>query len=323
MRHERMAGIALISVLLAVALVATISAGLIARQHIEIRRTTNLLHAHKAYQYALGVESWATRLLSRDLLEGQGNRIDHLSEAWARSLPPTEVAGGMLTGRIEDLQARFNLNNLRLENPDDKGAWHGDLACFRELLQQCRLEPHLVWPVVDWIDGGDRDGTSPGGAEDYEYLGLEIPYRTANRPMADPGELILVRGFDYDGYLCLLPFVSALPGRVPINVNTASARVLMARIDGMTETQAEQVTERRKTEPYQSVDGFTEYLKTIGAPVPEGKDRFDEGSIGVASDYYRIVASARTGNTRMDLFTRIERLENGKIRVLSRSRADF
>nr|VFK65847.1 MAG: general secretion pathway protein K [Candidatus Kentron sp. UNK]VFK71579.1 MAG: general secretion pathway protein K [Candidatus Kentron sp. UNK] len=325
MRRDR--GIALISVILTVALIATISTGMIARQYVEIRRTSNLIHAHQAFEYALGVESWATRLLRRDLLEKEENNTDHPGEAWASALPPTDIAGGMLTGRIEDLQARFNLNNLRRSPPDPKKpgeeeVWR-DLARFQELLKRCELEAHLAWPVVDWIDGGDRDETSPGGAEDYAYLGLDVPYRAANAPMASPDELVLTRGFDYDAYACLSPFVSALPEYVPINVNTASGPVLMASIIGMTEAQAERIIRRRETEPYRSVDDFTEYLKAIGAPAPDAKGASDKGSFSVSSDYYLVVASARIGNIRMDLFSRVKRLADGKIRVLSRRWGNF
>nr|VFK39300.1 MAG: general secretion pathway protein K [Candidatus Kentron sp. TC] len=314
MRHDH--GIALISVILTVALIATISTGMIARRHLEIRGTTNLIHAHKALEYALGVELWATRLLRRDLAEKEENTIDHPGEAWATALPPTDIAGGMLTGHIEDLQARFNLNNLRRSPPGSEKRGEGkgwsDSMGFQELLKQCELEPHLAWPVVDWIDGGDRDETSPGGAEDYAYLGLDIPYRAANAPMVSPDELVLVQGFGYEAYACLSPFVSALPEHVPINVNTASAPVLMASIIGSTKAQAERIVRRRETEPYQSVDDFIEYLKVIGAPTP------DKGSFSVDSDYYLVVASARIGNIQMDLFSRVKRLADGKIRVLSR-----
>nr|VFK60338.1 MAG: general secretion pathway protein K [Candidatus Kentron sp. TUN] len=321
MRRDRIAGIALMSVILAVALIATISAGMITRQHVEIRRTTNLIHAYHAYEYALGVEFWATRLLARDLLEKPEKRIDHGDEAWAKTLPPTDVTGGILTGRIEDLQARFNLNNLRLSSPDEeknRATWRNDLMRFQELLKRCELQPRLAWPVVDWIDGTDRDEISPGGAEDYEYLGLDVPYRTANAPMVSSSELVLVRGFDYDAYLCLSPFVSALPEYVPINVNTASVPILMAIIAGITEIQAEQIVNRREMEPYESVDEFIEYVKTMGVPAPETKDNFKKDSISVASSHYLVAATARIDNTRMDLFSRVRRLENGKGRVLSR-----
>ena len=38
--------------------------------------------------------------------------VDHLGEPWAMRLPPVPVERGELTGRIDDQQAAFNLNNL-------------------------------------------------------------------------------------------------------------------------------------------------------------------------------------------------------------------
>jgi len=309
MRCGRTTGIALISVILAVALIATITAGMIARQHVEIRRTTNLIHAYKAYEYALDVEFWGRMVLARDLLEKEKNNTNYSGEAWANPLPPTDIAGGMLAGRIEDLQARFNLNNLQRKHPND-------LMRFQELLQQCNLNPDLAWSVVDWIDE-DREA-SAGGAEDYTYLGLETPYRTANAPMANPSELVLVRGFDYDAYTCLLPSISTLPEYVPINVNTAPVPVLMTLVAGMTKIQGEKIVSSREEEPFESVEDFIEFLKEPDVSPLKAKDKFDKDAISVASTYYLIISTARVGNTRLELFSRIK-LENGESRVLSRS----
>lgn len=295
---------------------------MIARQHIDIRRTTNIVHAGKAYEYARGIELWATRLLAQDLRQEE-EKIDHLDEAWAKALPRTDVAGGTLTGRIEDLQGRFNLNNLvQSGTPEDDEQTRPPMESvrFEHLLERCDLPPGLVWSVMDWLDE-DTNRFYPDGAEDYAYLGLDAPYRAANAPMVSPSELSLVHGFDYDAYACLEPFIATLPAYTAINVNTASVEVLMALLGDITETQAIQLVERRQIQPYESVDDFLEAVEDIGISTSQvGNEVSGNNLIGVNSSHYLVIADTQIGTVRMRLFSQVERLEDGNVRVLLRGR---
>jgi len=98
-------------VLLIVALATVTAVAMTTRQQFDIRRTANLLNSEQAYLYALGGEEWAKQILLRDAAK---NKFDHTKELWALPLPPTFISGGNLQGHIEDLQSRFNLNNLVL-----------------------------------------------------------------------------------------------------------------------------------------------------------------------------------------------------------------
>ena len=60
--------------------------------------------------YVQGAEAWAADILRQDLVDSPDS--DHLGEQWAIELPPLPVDGGTIVGRLEDLQGRFNLNNL-------------------------------------------------------------------------------------------------------------------------------------------------------------------------------------------------------------------
>ena len=65
---------------------------------------------------------------------------DHLDEIWAQELPGLPIDGGDVWGKIEDMQGRFNVNNLI----DDAGEIDEDmLEQFRRLLDlvifYCRL----------------------------------------------------------------------------------------------------------------------------------------------------------------------------------------
>ncbi|MCP5158530.1 MAG: type II secretion system minor pseudopilin GspK [Gammaproteobacteria bacterium] len=78
-------------------------------QQIAIRRSTVLQHQQQARLYTLGVEQWATLILIRDQ---QASKTDHLHEEWANLALALPVEGGILSGKMRDLQGCFNLNNL-------------------------------------------------------------------------------------------------------------------------------------------------------------------------------------------------------------------
>ena len=143
--------------MLITAVAAIAAAAMASRQHLDIRRSANLMANDQAYLFALGVESWATQVLARD---AGGGQVDHLQEDWAVVLPPITVEGAVLTGHIEDMQGRYNLNNLV-----DKGTVSAnDLQNFQRLLQALDIDPVLAQAVADWIDT-DVQPEFPDGAE--------------------------------------------------------------------------------------------------------------------------------------------------------------
>ena len=106
---KRQRGVALITVLLVVAIVTVVCAGMIARQQLSIRGTANQVQARQAWHYALGGEALAQSILRRDLrASGNGSgqpAVDHLLEPWALPQPAYDLdeGQGQVQIRIEDL----------------------------------------------------------------------------------------------------------------------------------------------------------------------------------------------------------------------------
>jgi len=209
-----------------------------------------------------GALHWASVALLEDAAQ---NSIDHLGEVWAQRLPTLPVDGGAISVSIEDAQGRFNLNNLVQNNARSQP----DFEVFWRLLQTLRLDPNLANAVVDWIDP-NSDVSSPGGAEDIDYLNLKTPYRAANQPLASVDELRLVRGFDAKTLQTLLPFVTALPpaaGRTPINVNTAKPEVLAA-LANKDLAWAQREADNLRDTPMQNTGEFTKLLQLPAGAAP-------------------------------------------------------
>ncbi len=307
-RRSAQGGAALITAILITAIATIAAVAMASRQHLDIRRTTNVIESSQAYLFALGAEEWGRQLLIRDRLE---NQIDHLEEDWATTLPPIEVEGGRVAGQIEDLQGRFNLNNLVTGNQPSQL----DLDRFRRLLFLLGLDEQLAEAVVDWIDENE-DVSIPGGAEDFEYLGRELPYRTPNAKMASVSELLLVKGVDREVYDELLPYVTVLPEYTDINVNTASAKLLRTLVAGLTDSEADELIDAR------SPDGFASVADFVGHAAIAGRIT-DNSGLSVQTKYFIINAASEFGRGRTNLYSLMVRDDNAKVEVAMRAQGVY
>ena len=216
--ESRQRGVALITALLLVFLATMTAVEAVYSFQLTLNRSAVVLGQRQVWYYALGGEAWAMEILRRD---AEDNEFDHLEESWATQIPALPIQGGALAGKIEDLQGRFNLNDL----VDDEGlVVPARVEQLDRLLRALQLEADIGPAVADWIDA-DLD-PQPGGAESSDYLLRTPPHVAANLVMADPSELRQVRGVTAEVYEALLPHVSALPRGTPLNVNTATLPVL-------------------------------------------------------------------------------------------------
>ena len=108
-------GAALVVAMLVFALVAALMVGLQRDFTLTLQRGTHQLFSEQAWAYLMGAEGLAALALQADSRADARADVaaDHLGEVWAQ--PPTPYpleAGGYMSGRIEDLQGRLNLNLL-------------------------------------------------------------------------------------------------------------------------------------------------------------------------------------------------------------------
>ena len=216
---RRARGVALITAMLITAITGSLAASLAWDNALDVRRTMVLLFHEQGMQIALGAESWIRNILRDD---GIDSPTDHLGELWASDLPGLPVDNdsvqGAVAGRIEDLQGRFNVNNL----VDANGEVDSDvLEQFQRLLEILGINPRFAGLAADWIDA-DQDAGFPDGAEDSIYTGLTPPYRSLNRTLSNVTELAALEGMDQASMNVLLPHITALPRGTQINVNTAT-----------------------------------------------------------------------------------------------------
>jgi len=297
MLPNRERGVALITAVLVVAIAAIIATSMMSRQNFDTRRTTNIVHRDQAITYALGAEHWAGAELSKD---AKTNGYDHLGEAWAYELPPLPIDGGFITGKLQDLQGRFNLNSVLDPVQAER---------FIRLCQAINVEPDFLPALQDWIDNDTE--VRDNGAEDDAYTVMNPPYRAANRYLADTSELLLVQGVSVQDYNSLMFYVSALPGISPINVNTASPLLLQSLTYDVAAPEVERIIGVRAEVPYQDIDTFVEDRAFAGKEI-------SENHLTVSSHYFLLTADVVLGDVPLSLQSVLQRSPEGKIAVVQR-----
>ncbi len=316
---RRQRGVALIIALILVALATVLASKLTYDGFLERRRSIGMLAAEQSFHFGMGAEALAADVLASDFQSSPS--LTTLTGAWAQAAQPLPITPqddpegepiGILEGSLEDLQGRFNLNNLGRITDGKQDPQ--PLEQFQRLLRSVGLDAKWAGMARDWIDADVLPG-SPDGAEDSIYTSQTPPYRTGNWPMMSASELMNLPGFGADKYRLIEPYVTALPSaKVPINICTASAPVLESLDDNLSgEYSAEALANGRKNGCFPDLGAF----KTIlGAKLtPALADRFD-----VKSQFFRLTTRATLGTSEFTLYSLLRRDRgSGKTTPLLRS----
>jgi len=298
---KRQKGMALIIALLIVAMATLVATTLTFDFSLDQRRAQSLLATQQSRQLALGAEAWASEILRDDL---ENSSTDHLGEEWAMQLPPLPADGFLIQGILEDMQGKFNLNNL--VNSDGE-ADPIKLAQFQRLLVALELNPSLAGVMVDWIDP-DTQSSFPDGAEDDFYTGSDVPYRTPNTYITTITELQAVQGMTEESFRKLLPYVTALPPGTQLNVNTAAPVVLLSLGEGIDIIQAESLAAEAAEEGFPDLQSFAAIVDPDIMP-----------TLVLSSDYFRMTVRVTIGTYSLTMYSLLLRDSSGQVRPLIRT----
>lgn len=333
-------GVVLVVILIIVALVTLIATQITSQLLLNERRSANVLQTDQAWQYALGAESLAASHLYEALKQDEG-RV-HLGQAWAKSAFFFPIDGGELHGKIEDLSTCFNLNSLLFAKkkadegskgltpdkptPDDPAAKLPPgvqllTKLFEQLVPNEESSPQaLAAAVVDWLDD-DSDPFGSDGAEDYDYQGLQIPYRTGNGPLGAISELRTIKGFTPEIYQKVRPYLCALPDEkyIKINYNTLPperAELLSILFKDLPVEAARQVLENRPKNGFKDKDAL---MTANGMPSGAAESSLGKGRLSEDSDYFLLRAEAVVGRGRARVESVLHKQEDKRFEVASRA----
>ncbi len=221
-RHQR--GVALFITLLVVTIATLLATEMWFKNTLDISRQINNRSAYQAEHYAKGMVLWAKDVLRMDFEEDP--RVDTKIEAWNQTIAGIQTEDALLSGKLTDLSAKFNLNNLVIRDQLNQPSYE----YFIRILTNLQMDIGIADKIIDWMDADSIP--RPLGAEDAVYLSKRPAYRTSSQAFNDITELRLIDGIDERTYQRLKSFVTAYPvlGNVPskLNVNTTSTLLLLS-----------------------------------------------------------------------------------------------
>ena len=267
--HIRQAGAALLTAMLTVALVASLAAGALWQQW----RSVEVEAAERARVQSLwvltGALDWARLILREDARSGGP---DSLSEPWAVPLEEarlsTFLAAGkesapdsdantsqaFLSGLMSDLQARLNVTNL----VDNGKVSEPALKAFAKLFELLGLPPGELTALAENL----RQALDTRPENDAAPLAPLLPQRV---------DQLVWLGLSPGSLAVLQPYITLLPVRTPVNLNTASVTVLFACIPSLDMAQAQRLASARQTTPFRTLAAVTEQLGQMTVPLNEAQ----------------------------------------------------
>jgi general secretion pathway protein K len=273
-------GAVLLLALLAVALITAMISTALWHQSALIRIESTERERQQGQWLLHGALDWARLILRED---ARTSSADHLSEPWAVPLQEGRLSNFLsaqpglstettatawadqvfLSGGMEDAQGKFNLSNvLRGADLDPTG-----------MAQWSRLWTLLGWPA--------------SGAETLAKQLQQAQNSTGTRFTPRTLDDLKAWGWDDAVLTRLRAHVVILPERTTLNVNTASAEVLAACIQGMDLSRAQQLAQLRLRAPWSDL---AQAQQAIGSA-------FDPQWHGVSSRYFLLWGRLRMGST--------------------------
>lgn len=307
-RRSRSSGAALLAAMLTVTLVAAFASTAMWQQWQAVEIETAERSRSQASWILVGALDWARLILIED---GRAGGADHLAEPWAVALQETRLSSFLsadknntpgsstdnqlevfLSGRIEDMQSRLNVRNLV----------NGDEVSEQDLLAFSRLFTSLDLPQA-------------------ELLQLVAGLRSAAGSSANTSAAVLPQrleqlawlGLRAESIARLRPYVSVLPSRTPVNLNTASAEVIYASIPGIELAQAQRLVEQRALKPFQTLEDAGRLLGGLSGRIAQNRH-------SVATQFFQVHGRLRMERTLIEERSLVQR-DGLQIRTLWRERA--
>lgn len=251
-----------------------------------------------------------------------------------------EDSRATVSGRITDATSRYNLANLAYNRVISKS----EVAALKKLLTSLRLNPELATKIAQGVAAGQsltgglpavpaggtpapnpgqtpaptptpgpnpnpNPGTNPG-ANPLDGPPLPPTPGQEPAPIVELDDLLSLPGFNQaildniKNYVIILPRPTA--NLTPINVNTASAEVLSARIDTLSLSQAKSVTLARDRTVFRDLADFTDRVQRLtGATVS------NQAVVATTTNYFLVFGRARNEHAIMETNALVERSTAG------------
>jgi general secretion pathway protein K len=304
-------GAAILTAMLTVVLVATLASAMLWQQWrgVEVE-TAQRIRVQSAWILS-GALDWARLILREDARQGGA---DHLAEPWAVPLAPARLSTflaaergqavvadetdasqeAFLSGQMQDLQARLNVTNLI----DSGKLYPPSVAAWTRLFKYLNLPERELQAMTQALLSAHAPANAKSGPPRPLW-----PQTTADLAWLGLSPLTLHT---------LEPFVTLLPMRTPVNLNTAAPEVLQASVPGLDMALAQRLVQARAASHMATL---MDAEKLVNNP----DVRFDANEHGVASRFFSVTGQLRVGQATLQERSVLQR-DGLDVKTISRSR---
>jgi general secretion pathway protein K len=309
---SRQRGVAVVTALLLTTLAVTIVASLFWQQQVQVRSIENQRLHSQARWLVRSCLDFARLILQEDFRTSRSmTRADGL---WATPVAETrlddlvkrekvegETFDATFSGQNYDAQSRYNLANLA-STTGAGGINKKQVAVFARLLQIVQLDPALAKVVATQVARSEGAGLLPPSGTPSPDIEPVPPGSGQPVKMMRAEDLLSVAGFDQKAIDKLRDFVIVLPKATPINVNTASAEVLAALINGSV-SEGQNLVVARKRAPFIDVGNFKQ---NAGKP-----PLLQDSDMDCRSDYFLAMIRVKLDRAELLSWSLIHRDQTG------------
>jgi general secretion pathway protein K len=308
-------GAALLSAMLTVTLVATFASAALWQQFRSLEIETAERGRLQSALILTGALDWARLILREDLRSGGA---DHLAEPWAVPLEEARLSSflavdgqtddlnrdAFLSGTITDMQGRLNVANL-IDGAVKSGPGQ---ASFQRLFNLLDLPDQALVTLTENYQAAAKRGASgspsPAASSASAPAAAPAPTDTANPVESlspQRSDQLAWLGLDAETLAQLEPYISVLPARTPVNLNTASAMVIAASTPGLDMAGAERLVAARARKHFSTLADANQSLASSGS-TGSATVSFIAGEHSVQSQFFEV-----RGQLRLDQLTVFER----------------
>jgi len=310
--RQKNRGMALLLVLVVVALMTALLTDLSFSTMVDMRLTETFRDSTRAYYLAKGGIN-----AGRMILQADENRYDSRDEPWSKGVINYPVGEGSVTVLIDDMGGKLDINRMVIgSNPQAIQVDRFYRMLVAREIDSLADPAELTAALIDWLDTGDQpyreirtDGQSlpVSGAEDVYYQSLSQPYHCKNGPLETLQELTLIKGFTPQIVRQISPDLT-VNGSVAVNINTASAEVLMSLDLQISRTTAEDIIGYRQEQPIKDISQLEKVLPADDYVVLKTLANLDQ--LGTTSQTYRIESSAMVNDGSRRLMADVDKRGN-------------
>ena len=306
----RQHGAALLSAMLTVTLVATFAAAALWQQYRSIEVEASERARVQVAWLLVGALDWS-RLILR--IDGRAGTTDHLAEPWAVPLQEARLStflaadknntGGMtaeesvdafLSGQMVDAQSHLNVYTL----VDAGIVSPPDFAAFTKLFTLLDL------PLTEL----DTLATNFKSAADITVVNGAAPL------MPQRVRQLTWLGLRASTVTKLMPYITLLPERTTVNLNTAPAEVIYATVPKLQLADAKLAVTTRESAHFASI-------ADAAKAVPAMAGQLSVTQHSVATRFFEVLGRIRLDQTVVEEKSLVQRDNFGNVRTLWRERA--